>query len=116
MRFVLALALLPTCVFADGFDVLEDDTALTHDEVLDLTYGHSLSFYEGGKSRYSVGGAYSYSYQSGATAFGHFEVQPDGKVCVTFVNGRTRCDRFVRSHGRLVLLTQDGGRFPVRPR
>ena len=115
MKFFLALALLPTCVLADGFAVLSGDTALTRDQVIDVTSGQVLTFYEGGQSRYSVGGAYSYSYESGATAFGHFEVGPHGDVCVTFANGNARCDRFVRSHGRLVLLTEGGGRFPVRP-
>mgnify|MGYP003624552439 FL=1 len=115
MRFIMALILLPTCVLADGFDLLEGDTALTRDQVIGITEGKILTFYEGGQSRYSVGGAYSYSYQSGATEFGHFEVRSEGDVCIMFTNGRARCDRFVRSHGRLVLLTEDGGRFPVRP-
>ena len=115
MRFILALILLPTCVFADKFDVLEGDIILTREEVIELTAGHVLTFYEGGQSRYSVGGAYSYSYKSGATAFGNFEVGAEGDVCIAFANGRTRCDRFVRSHGRFVLLTESGGRFPVRP-
>lgn len=115
MRFILALILLPTSVIADGFAVLEGDTVLSHDQVVAFTAGQTLTFYEGGSSRFSVGGAYSYSYQSGATAFGHFEVGTNGEVCITFANGRARCDKFVRSHGRLVLLTEDGGRFPVRP-
>ena len=115
MRFILTLALLPTCVFADGYNLLEGDTTLSHDQVVGLTAGQVLTFYEGGQSRYSAGGAYSYSYESGATAFGHFDIGPGGEVCVTFVNGRMRCDRFVHSHGRLVLLTEDGGRYPVRP-
>ncbi|MGJ8615246.1 MAG: hypothetical protein ACSHWS_00310 [Sulfitobacter sp.] len=115
MRLLLALILLPTCVFADGFARLEGDTVLAREQVVALTAGRVLRFYEGGQSRYSVGGAYSYSYESGATAFGHFDIKPDGEVCVTFTNGRQRCDIFVHSHGRLVLLTEDGGRYPVRP-
>lgn len=115
MRLILAFLLLPTGVLADGFNQLEGDTMLTRDQVVGLTAGHVLTFYEGGSSRYSVGGAYSYSYESGATAYGRFEVGSAGDVCVTFANGRTRCDRFVRSHGRLVLLTEDGGRYPARP-
>lgn len=115
MRFILAFLLFPTSVLADGFDVLESDALLSRDQVIGITEGQILYFYDGGQSRYSAGGAYSYSYESGATAFGNFEVQTDGDVCVTFANGRERCDRFVRSHGRLVLLTADGGRYPVRP-
>ncbi len=115
MRFILACVFLPTSIFAGEFAVLEGDTVLPRNEVVGLTAGQIMTFYEGGQSRYSVGGAYSYSYQSGATAFGHFEVGTEGEVCVTFANGNERCDRFVRSHGRLVLLTEDGGRYPVRP-
>ena len=115
MRFILAFILLPTTVFADGFKVLEGDTVLSRDQVVGVTAGQTLTFYEGGVSRYAVGGAYSYSYESGATAFGQFEVGSDGDVCIAYANGRARCDRFVRSHGRLVLLTEDGGRFPIRP-
>lgn len=74
-----------------------------------------MAFYAGGWSRYSVGGAYSYTYASGASAFGTFDIGEDGTICVAYRNGRARCDRFVRSHGRLVMLTADGQRFPVRP-
>lgn len=34
---------------------------------------------------------------------------------MTFDNGRDRSDKFVENAGRLVLLTDAGDRFPVRP-
>lgn len=82
---------------------------------MEMTRNQTLIFYEGGQSRYSVGGAYSYSYQGGGTAFGRFQIEGDGTICIAFNNGRSRCDAFVRSHGRLVMITQSGDRFPIRP-
>lgn len=116
MRLLLLLLFIPAAGLAGEFTLLKGDQALSMEQVSDLTRNGRLEFYEGGRSRYSVGGAYSYSYKDGGTAFGRFEIRPDGAVCVTFRNGRDRCDRFVRSHGRLVMITQTGDRYPIRPR
>jgi len=37
-----------------------------------------------------------------------------GMVCVTYDSGPERCDMFVMSGDRLVLLTDSGERYPVR--
>ncbi|MEM9967018.1 MAG: hypothetical protein AAF755_02825 [Pseudomonadota bacterium] len=95
--------------------MLNTDTALSREEVSQLTRNQMIEFYEGGQARYSVGGSYSYTYQGGGTAFGQFNVAQDGVVCITFQNGRSRCDQFVYSHGRLVMITEKGERFPIRP-
>lgn len=115
MRYWIAFLLVPTALWADEFPMLAGDSALSHAEVVQMTARPVVEFYEGGQSRYSAGGSYSYSYAGGGTAFGQFEIAPDGTVCVAYRNGRSRCDRFVRSHGRLVMLTQDGQRFAIRP-
>lgn len=115
MRHILFLLFFPFAAFAEGFPLLSGDQALSRDEVVEMTSGPVVEFYEGGQSRYSVGGAYSYTYQGGGTAFGQFEVGPDGVICIIFNNGRGRCDRFVRSHGRVVMITETGDRFPIRP-
>lgn len=115
MRLPVFLACLPVCALAEGFALLDGDKPLPRHEVVALTANQSVTFYEGGLSQYSVGGAYSYDYAGGGTAFGRFNVGPNGVVCVDFRNGRQRCDRFVRSHGRIVMITEDGQRFPVRP-
>lgn len=115
MRYVLFLILWPASVLAADFPLLAGDEALNREEVIALTGQHLVEFYEGGQSRYSAGGSYSYTYQGGGTAFGQFEIGADGLVCVRFNNGRDRCDRFVRSHGRTVMITQGGDRFPIRP-
>ncbi len=115
MKYFLALMLFPTALFADDLTLLEGDVALSHAEVSQMTQRPFVEFYEGGRSRYSVGGSYSYTYANGGTSFGRFNVEQDGRICISYRNGRRRCDRFVHSHGKLVMLTQDGQRFPIRP-
>ena len=93
----------------------ESDRALTREEVEALTAGHTIVFYDDGQSKYSVGGAYSYTYASGDTAFGRYDIDPEGIVCIAYRNGFSRCDRYVENAGRFILLTTDGLRFPIRP-
>lgn len=90
------------------------------DEVVDpaTLLARSLTFYDDGVSRYSPGGSYSYTYSAlngGGTAFGTYQIEADNSLCVLFRNGFDRCDLFVRNAGRLVLITQQGERYPVRP-
>lgn len=115
MRFVIPFLLLSTPALAEDFALLEGDNVLSREDVVAMTERHLVEFYEGGQSRYSAGGAYSYTYQGGGTAYGAYEIGPDGVICILFQNGRDRCDKFVRSHGRLVMITQSGDRFPIRP-
>lgn len=80
--------------------------------------GRTLTFYDDGQSRYSAGGAYSYTYSvenGGGTAFGTYHIAEDGSICTEFRNGFSRCDLFVHSNGRLVLIDEKGDRYPVRP-
>ena len=89
---------------------------LSRDEVQVLTDGRTLVFYDDGQSMFSVGGAYSYTYANGGgTAFGQYSISDDGTVCIQYRNGRARCDRYVESRGRIVMLTANGERYPVRP-
>lgn len=115
MRLFFLLMFLPATVLASDFTTLQGDAPLAQEEVITLTERHLLEFYEGGQSRYSAGGSYSYTYRGGSTSFGQFDIGPDGVICVAFNNGRERCDQFVHSHGRLVMITQSGDRFPIRP-
>ncbi|WP_299876357.1 hypothetical protein [uncultured Sulfitobacter sp.] len=116
MRALFAFLLFTTPAHAETFTLLSGDEALERAEVIAMTANNDVAFFEGGVSRYSVGGAYSYTYANdGGTAYGRFNVAPDGLICIAFRNGRSRCDRFVRSHGRLVMITENGDRFPVRP-
>ncbi len=95
----------------------DGDVPLTQAE-LGALEGRVLTFYDDGQSLYSAGGAYSYTYAAdngGGTAFGTFAVAADGSICTDFRNGFRRCDLFVHSSGRLVLINEKGERYPVRP-
>lgn len=113
--FFAAFAVLATPAVAQDWDFREIDRALSQKEVEALTLGQTIEFYDDGKSKYSAGGAYSYTYASGESAFGTYEIGADGTVCVSYRNGFGRCDRYVESSGRIVLLTERGLRFPIRP-
>jgi hypothetical protein len=81
----------------------------------DVLSGRTLEFFDASLARYSADGRYAYRYRPGDPPFrGRWETTPDSEVCVEFDNGFSRCDRIVRAEGRLVLITEDGLRFPVR--
>ena len=116
LSYLFLCLVLSTPAVAQDWALRAGDRVLSHEEVEALTSGQTLVFYDDGRSMYSAGGAYSYTYASGAAAFGHYEIRPDGTVCIAYVNGFGRCDRYVEAAGRIVLLTEKGLRFPVRPR
>lgn len=77
--------------------------------------GKSVLFYDGSEARYSANGDYTYRYTPQDPAFGGtYEATDDSQVCVTFANGSSRCDTYVVNGERLVLITKDGLRFPVK--
>lgn len=85
---------------------------------LEALAGQTLTFYDDGRSKYSAGGAYSYTYSAkngGGTAFGSYHIAEDGSVCTEFQSGFQRCDLYVRNGTRMILVTEKGERFPVRP-
>ena len=116
MKFILALwiAGLPTLLAAAEWAVRDSDRILSRDEVEKLTAGQTIVFFDDGRSKYSVGGSYSYTYASGDAAYGEYEIGLDGTVCISYRNGFSRCDRYVENGDRIVLLTEKGLRFPVR--
>jgi len=77
--------------------------------------GHTLVFYDGGQARFSAGGSYSSTYKGSASAFGTYRLAADSTICIDYRNGFKRCDRYVRNSTTLVLLAEDGERFPVHP-
>lgn len=113
--FLILSAFIATGATAQDWAELDGDTRMTGQALADLTNGHVLTFYDDGQSSYGADGSYSYTYAGGDSATGRFSITDDGLVCVAFDNGRSRCDRFVQSRGRVVLLTAKGDRFPVRP-
>ena len=122
IRFAARLALVATvaatAASAQEWALRDGDLPLSPDAMVARLIGGELEFYDGGRSRYAAGGAYSYTYSpdnGGGTAFGTYEFRDGGIVCTDFRNGFSRCDMFVENGERLLLLTEDGERYPVRP-
>jgi len=116
MRFLLALILLSTPAWAqDG--IRASDQILDRAAMSDLLSGHIVEFHDGSKSSYAPDGTYGYTYtDDGPVWSGQYEVQSDSRVCVNFDNGSRRCDQFVKDGERVILVTEDGLRFPIRNR
>ena len=115
-RFVILTACIASPVAAEDWNLKAGETPLTEGELHSQVSGQTLVFYDDGQSKFSVGGAYSYTYANGGgTAFGQYEAHQDGSICIAFRNGASRCDLYVFKGGRLVLITEKGERFPVRP-
>ena len=115
MRWFFLLCLMSVPAGAQEWNLRGSDRVLPRTEVVALIEGQTLVFFDDGQSKFSTGGAYSYTYANGGgTAYGRYEVGADGTVCIAFRNGFGRCDRYVESAARIVMLTQKGERFPVR--
>ena len=111
----LVLMTIAHSVLAQEWNLRDADIPLDQNSAQALTAGSTLIFQDDGQSMFSVGGAYSYTYaDNGDTEFGIFRVERDGRVCVDFRNGIERCNIYVRSGGLLLMLTETGGRFPIR--
>ncbi|MBU2941262.1 hypothetical protein Q8W25_11505 [Shimia thalassica] len=115
MKLTLTLVLLAGPSFAEEWKMRDGDHLFSASELKERLIQSDLVFYDEGRSVYGADGSYSYTYGGGGTWEGRFEAQDDSIVCVTFVTGSTRCDRIVENDGRLVVLTVEGERFPVRP-
>ncbi|MEM9852923.1 MAG: hypothetical protein AAF841_00595 [Pseudomonadota bacterium] len=108
----LLIAICGSALAAQG---LRDGDALLSDARLSAELpGATHEFFDGGKSTFSFGEAYSYTYPDGGVALGRYELRPGGTVCTFFVHGFERCDTYVESGERLVLINEEGVRFPVR--
>ncbi len=114
MRVALVLSLAASPALAqDG--LRPSDQLLSSTEMSDLLSGRMVEFYDGSKSRYGDDGTYGYTYtDDGPVWSGRYEVFNESRVCVDFDNGSRRCDQFVQDGDRVVLITEDGLRFPVR--
>ncbi len=116
-RFLLCLILtFPVPVLAGDWALRATDQPFTSQELAALP-GRSFVFFDDGESIYGLDGAYSYTFSTkngGGTSWGTYRLAEDGSICVEFVSGATRCDILVHSGARVVVLTEDGERFPVR--
>ena len=113
-RFLILAMLTASPLAAAEWPTKPGDIRLTPDE-LDGLAGQTLTFYDDGQAKFSAGGAYSFTYASGDAAFGTYSIADDGSICIAYRNGFNRCDLYVRSGERLILIDEKGDRYPVRP-
>ncbi len=119
MPLFLCLAFWPYATLATAADWVLRPGDQPFDQVdLASLAGQSFTFFDDGRAAYGDQGAYSYTYSAengGGTAHGSYNIAQDGSVCVVFANGRQRCDLYVRNGVRVILISETGDRYPVRP-
>lgn len=115
VRWLLVAALGAGPVMAQDWKMRDGDVLFDQAGLLARLSGQTLVFFDDGKSVYEADGKYNYTYGGGGIWYGYWKAAADSMVCVTFVTGVERCDRIVENGGRLVVLTEKGERFPVRP-
>lgn len=114
LKYAIICAFMAGAASAQEFTPRASDTVLSADAMAQDVVGRSHEFFDGGVSFFSISGSYSYTYPDGGTAFGTYTVEEGGVVCSAFNHGFSRCDMYVHDGTRLVLITADGARFPVR--
>jgi hypothetical protein len=92
------------------------DQALTADELKTSLTGKTYEL-TGGIATWKADGSYEFFTTQGVpqTYRGQYEIS-EGKVCVKFTNGTSRCDKFVRDGDNLILINFRGQRYPLRPK
>lgn len=88
---------------------------MNREAVVERIVGGEVLFMDGGVASYGADGRYAYTYQGGREFVGNYTIEDDGSICVEFDEGQTRCDLYVLHGERLVMLSENGRRFPVAP-
>lgn len=114
LPLILAFVAMANPAFAtDGLRAT--DTELDQAGLTALLSGQVIEFFDGSKSTYRENGRYEYTYtDDGPIWAGAYRIEAESAVCVDFDNGSARCDVIVKDGARVVLITTDGLRFPVR--
>ena len=116
-RFLICTAMLATSAAAQDFTPRDTDRVLDAAAMRAEVVGRTHEFFDGGVSFFSVSGTYTYTYSDGGRAYGNWTLHDEGAggvICTSFAAGFARCDMYVHDGTRLVLITEDGTRFPVR--
>lgn len=114
--FLCLASILPSTASSTEWQLRTGDAPLSVAE-LEALPGTYFRFYDDGEAFFGTEGAYAYTYapaNGGGTAWGSYRISADGGVCVDFVNGAQRCDLYVRNGARLMLITAEGERYPIR--
>jgi hypothetical protein len=107
----IALAASP----AVSQDLRAGDAAFSRDALNERLSGQIVEFHDNSTASYAANGAYAYTYAPGDPPnVGTWTATEDGAVCVTFANGRSRCDTYVLSRDRLTMIVTNGDRYPAR--
>ncbi|MCK8462636.1 hypothetical protein MUY35_02070 [Aliiroseovarius sp. S1339] len=99
---------------AENWKTRPNDTRLSASELSDTLTGHTLTYHDGGTSAFEKDGHYTYTYGGGGTWLGEYVIGADSTACVTFVTGISRCDLYIMNGTSLVVITEDGLRFPIQ--
>ncbi len=108
MRYVLILS-----AFA-ALPAAAQDATFEGAELFNTLSGQTIEFFDASKASYAADGSYEYRYRPEDQAWRGTWDAEGAEVCVIFENGFDRCDTFVRSGDRLVMVIADGTRFPVK--
>ncbi|MCH2163815.1 MAG: hypothetical protein MK098_04055 [Marinovum sp.] len=113
----VGVACMGTCVVAEDIPLRSSDVLFGQSDLEALARGQVLTFFDNGQSQFYDDGRYTYTYANdGGVVYGYFEVTDESTICIEFVNGFSRCGAYVTDvQGRLVVITERGDRFPVRP-
>lgn len=117
MRYLPILFLFITSgsAMAQNWNIRPWDGEMDREDVVAWVVGSDILFMDGGVARYGADGRYAYVYAGGRTFEGDYIIEADGSICVNFDDGNARCDRYVLHGKRLVMLSENGRRFPVEP-
>ena len=90
------------------------DTTFQGSDLFNILSGQTIEFFDASMASYGADGTYEYRYRPEDPVWRGIWDAEGAEVCVTFENGFARCDTFIRSGDRLVMVIADGTRFPVK--
>ena len=114
LTILTMLFLVPLAAEANGWTLKPGEVPMTLAELALRLDGQVMRFYDGGRSEYGPGNTYAHVFSDDARVPGTYRITDTGEVCIDFENGATRCDFYVQSGNRTILIDEKGDRYPVR--
>lgn len=117
MKYVFIFMALASPLAAQDYAMRASDTVPSAADLSSLILDRDLEYFDGGTSRYNADGTYAWTFgenNGGETHPGTHRFGDNATLCITYETGAERCDMFVQSGERLVLLSDDGQRYPIR--